>query len=467
MGDSDESFFWDDKEDEYGGFFSTQDFQNNHSFEAANQSLYDEDSFSKRITLSPDSDQPVLSFSPQNEGEEDSSSHSSPLGLTLSKTPSFLSLLQRSLSKGKHAIINSDNTNLDNQPKKKMDDLGSEKLKASNFPAFFIQIGSWQRVTRHEGDLTAKLYYAKRKLVWEVLDGALKSKIEIQWSDITAIRAITPDNEPGTLEIELNQPPVFYREINPQPRKHTLWQQASDFTGGQAPIWRRHYVKFPTGMLDKHYEKLLQCDQRLSALSQKPFPSHESPYFDPTMFGISQFSLIFNGYVMNFPYTNDGGNISQVAAQTNPPPTSWDEGNQANFLSHHQQYYQPNVGLLSDIEQHLLGESHAVPLENQATVVESMSSWMGPTDVGLNYLDVSPSYLQGNSGNDDQVRHIAGNYNNIPNVTEALYSQNVNWQLPPADDDSLYMEQQMMSNNNSLPPYFFNPGTNPTTGGFF
>lgn len=40
------------------------------------------------------------------------------------------------------------------------------------------------------------------------------------------------------LSVQLNQPPLFYREINPQPRKHTLWQQASDFTGGQAPVYR-------------------------------------------------------------------------------------------------------------------------------------------------------------------------------------------------------------------------------------
>ncbi|KAG6424884.1 hypothetical protein SASPL_115307 [Salvia splendens] len=206
-----------------------------HAFQLANQSMYEEDSSGvKTIRLSLESD--------HQEGDEEMSS---PLGLTLSKTPSFLNLLEMSLSKAR-----------------KSDDLGSlEKLKASNFAALYIRIGSWQRMTRHEGDLTAKMYYAKRKLVWE-----------------------------------LNQPPLFYREVNPQPRKHTLWQQASDFTGGQAPVWRRHYVSFPPGLLDRHYEKLLQCDPRLRALSEKPFPSHESPYFDPTMFAISQLSLGFNNY---------------------------------------------------------------------------------------------------------------------------------------------------------------------------
>ena len=58
-----------------------------------------------------------------------------------------------------------------------------------------------QCISRYEGDLVAKCYYAKHKLVWEVLDGGLKSKIEIQWSDITALKATCPENGPGTLDI--------------------------------------------------------------------------------------------------------------------------------------------------------------------------------------------------------------------------------------------------------------------------
>ncbi|XP_016503628.2 uncharacterized protein LOC107821696 [Nicotiana tabacum] len=170
-----------------------------------------------------------------------------------------------------------------NKNRSKMEDFAavSEKLKASNFPAIKLKIGDWERVSRYEGDLIAKCYYAKRKLVWEILDGPLKSKIEMQWSDIIAIRAIILQNDQsGVLEIELNQPPSFYRETNPQPRKHTLWQQTSDFTGGQAPTYRRHWVRFPPGVLDKHYEKLLHYDARLNELSKQPFPSQLSPYFE-------------------------------------------------------------------------------------------------------------------------------------------------------------------------------------------
>lgn len=47
----------------------------------------------------------------------------------------------------------------------------------------------------------AKCYFAKHKLVWEVLDGGLKSKIEIQWSDIMVLKADLPDDGPGALTL--------------------------------------------------------------------------------------------------------------------------------------------------------------------------------------------------------------------------------------------------------------------------
>lgn len=47
----------------------------------------------------------------------------------------------------------------------------------------------------------AKCYFAKHKIVWEMLDGSLKNKIEIQWSDIVGLNANYPDDEPGTLNI--------------------------------------------------------------------------------------------------------------------------------------------------------------------------------------------------------------------------------------------------------------------------
>ncbi|KAL2617737.1 hypothetical protein AAZV13_08G204900 [Glycine max] len=207
----------------------------------------------------------------------------SPLGLRLRKSPSLLDLIQMRLSqqeesKKKDQKASSSSSSAAAAAAAAAAD---SKLKASNFPGTILKIGTWEYKSRYEGDLVAKCYFAKHKLVWEVLDGCLKNKIEIPWSDIMAIKANYPEDGPGTLEVVLARRPLFFREINPQPRKHTLWQATSDFTGGQASINRRHFLQCPQGLLGKHFEKLIQCDPRLNYLSQHPDLVLDSPYFEP------------------------------------------------------------------------------------------------------------------------------------------------------------------------------------------
>lgn len=197
----------------------------------------------------------------------------SPLGLRLRKSPSLLDLIQMKLSQQNASKL----ANVDKKDHKGTND----KLKASNFPGSILKIGTWEYKSRYEGGLVAKCYFAKHKLVWEVLDGGLKNKIEIQWSDIVAIKANYPDDELGTLDVVLARRPLFFRETNPQPRKHTLWQATSDFTGGQASIHRRHFLKCPPGTLGKHFEKLIQCDPRLNFLSQQHEIVLDCPFFEP------------------------------------------------------------------------------------------------------------------------------------------------------------------------------------------
>ncbi|XP_074325102.1 uncharacterized protein LOC141661966 isoform X1 [Apium graveolens] len=202
----------------------------------------------------------------------------SPLGLRLRKSPSLLELIQMRLSQP------SESKPRGAQPKKEYRGSGAgssdSKLKASNFTASVLRIGTWEYKSRYEGDLVAKCYFAKHKLVWEVLDGGLKNKIEIQWSDIIGLKAAYPDDEPGTLDVAIVRQPLFFRETNPQPRKHTLWQATSDFTGGQASINRLHSLQCSPGLLGKHFEKLIQCDPRLNCLSKQAEISLESPYFE-------------------------------------------------------------------------------------------------------------------------------------------------------------------------------------------
>ncbi|XP_057722859.1 uncharacterized protein LOC130936731 [Arachis stenosperma] len=208
----------------------------------------------------------------------------SPLGLRLKKSPSLLDLIQMKLSQGSVPVTNTESDNLSCLGKKDTRAAAGtssvDKLKASNFPASLLKIGTWEYKSKYEGDLVAKCYFAKHKLVWEILEGGLKSKIEIQWSDITALKANCPEDGPSSLSVVLARQPLFFRETNPQPRKHTLWQATSDFTDGQASKHRQHLLQCPQGLLTKHFEKLIQCDARLNFLSQQPDIILDSPHFE-------------------------------------------------------------------------------------------------------------------------------------------------------------------------------------------
>lgn len=43
---------------------------------------------------------------------------------------------------------------------------------------------------------------------------------------------------------------------------------------------RQHYLQCTQGLLNKHYERLIQCDRRLNLVSQQPDLVLDSPYFD-------------------------------------------------------------------------------------------------------------------------------------------------------------------------------------------
>ncbi|KAA8545245.1 hypothetical protein F0562_020029 [Nyssa sinensis] len=468
--------YWNNKDDGFSGFSTSENVQNalfgsvnpNKNVASGFQSP---EAVSKRIRLSTE-------FSEQ-EVEVNCSEESSPLGLTLRKTPSLLNLVEMKLSQGS-------NTNYSNNLNPKMDDFVSqtvsEKLKASSLPASALKIGSWERISRHEGDLTVKCYYAKRKLVWEVLEWALKSKIEIQWSDILAIRAIIGDGEPGILAIELDEPPLFFRETNPQPRKHTLWQQTSDFTGGQAPFYRRHYIKFPPGVLDKHYEKLLQCDQQFPPWLHYPSPSiptpsfvppHHVQYFKPTTgpplcimdsnspLSVTDFSrrdekiyeyafenqekAVWNQGVNNT--VNTFGRGDQI--QGLPFTASITQANAAipcqayRVLSYGEEAKRPNPNnaLVSDIENHLLGDSQVVCSDDKNILakVSTMCSLLEPLE-------------EANS------RNIGGDHSILsttehPRVDdEVLYPQPIHGFPPQVSNENLMMN--LPSDNSSYPFVF-------------
>ncbi|XP_072975980.1 uncharacterized protein [Typha angustifolia] len=244
----------------------------------------------------------------------DISEETSPLGLSLMKTPSLLDSV--------HKILNQENVDIPSNSRQTTKSRGpnvpKDDRKAVNFPAKLIMIGPWKMRSRNQGDIVVKFYIAKEKLLWEILQDGLKKKIQFLWDDISAISAVFLNEKGSNLEVELKRQPAFYQEIDPLPRRPTYWETIKDFTNGSASKWRRHYLEFDKGVLEKHYEKLLRHNPPLLALSQKPFCCN-SPFFESinlrTLNCPFAAKLPFDEKSAILPHMSNGGDIYTPTSQ--------------------------------------------------------------------------------------------------------------------------------------------------------
>ncbi|PON57605.1 hypothetical protein TorRG33x02_293340 [Trema orientale] len=117
-----------------------------------------------------------------------------------------------------------------------------------------------------DGDLVANFNYTKKNLVWEILERGLSIKLMlgIKWEHIVGMRVSLEENQPGILEVELSEPPLFSKDIDRQPRvTGPDLPEILDFTNGEATLLRnKHYLIFPSGALDEHFKKLVDSEPR-------------------------------------------------------------------------------------------------------------------------------------------------------------------------------------------------------------
>ncbi|XP_024020061.1 uncharacterized protein LOC21384258, partial [Morus notabilis] len=244
-----------------------------------------------------------------------------PLGLKLDKAKFFMDSNQEKISHKQRGNLATQigHSDLKSLPEK-------EARKASKIVTFLLKIGSWQRVSRNEEDVVAKCYFSKRRFVWEILENGLKKKIEIQWEYILSMRVVIIEYQPGILEVELNQQPMFFGETDPEPKKHSRWKHIADFTDGQATICRKHFLKFPPGAFDKHLKKLLRFEPRFLQMCQSTFPRLQNPYFHSDLHHVGEnisFECFGNGPEMNSfqqsPYSRDFNNTLSFGCNGNDP----------------------------------------------------------------------------------------------------------------------------------------------------
>ncbi|KAK7327898.1 hypothetical protein VNO77_21991 [Canavalia gladiata] len=204
--------------------------------------------------------------------------------------------------KGPLPVGTKDKSNATCQKTKK----GASTPKAVHFHATLLKIGAFQ------------------KLMWDIQDEDtfLKHRIEIQWWNILAMHAAMEKNKSGILEIELDKPPTFSHETSLRSKRPSSFEPLQDFTQGQALTYRRHYLEFSPGVLDKYYAELLQFDKRLLKLSQVPYPSLIFPYFDPKLPLLYQGTTnpVLDGTTQTNATNNDQPPIMMSSQQTEVEP---------------------------------------------------------------------------------------------------------------------------------------------------
>ena len=124
----------------------------------------------------------------------------------------------------------------------------SDTSQATHLPVSRLNIGNWTLVAKHEEHVLLSLYWAERKLVWEVLHLGVVRKMEVDFEDVVGmdLSSAGPD-ESERLQVELGRPPRFYREAPGGAGGSTNYVYTTDFTSGQASQVSRHVLHFPNG----------------------------------------------------------------------------------------------------------------------------------------------------------------------------------------------------------------------------
>lgn len=155
--------------------------------------------------------------------------------------------------------------------------------KAAHLEAKELIIGHWHRKANPyvPKDLVVKIYFAQRKLIWEIMHDHLKNKVEIKWQEIVALRTYLMEDDSEVLQVEVSKLPKFSRETNLNPRSHIKWEEnRNDFTGGEAMKSRFYTMICAPRVLFSNVYKLLQSDSRLDKLSKGYFPSRNTTHSD-------------------------------------------------------------------------------------------------------------------------------------------------------------------------------------------
>ncbi|PON48213.1 hypothetical protein PanWU01x14_238630 [Parasponia andersonii] len=164
-----------------------------------------------------------------------------------------------------------------------------------------------QRQGRQYGDVVAKFFFGWKRMAWEIRETGLTNRIEIKWEQIVGMRVFLGDgNQLGILEVELNRPPLFFKETDPRPRRLIRGDQVPDFTDDQATNFREDYnplTQLPSAGNENQF----------SANSDFEGAANESINGSASLTGIEEAMNAVSIHVMN---GNNYGQVESTGSET-------------------------------------------------------------------------------------------------------------------------------------------------------
>ncbi|KAL8115023.1 uncharacterized protein LOC141665536 [Apium graveolens] len=188
---------------------------------------------------------------------------------------------------------------------------------------------------------------------------------------------------------------------------------------------RRHLITFPPGILDKHYEKLLQCDQRLFNLSQKPFPTLNSPFFN-------------SGHVQNLQVTTNNHRLGYFKDSITPGVVSQ--------LPYVQNFGAP-IGFLQNSQSLLSPKPHTANVDLNSAILDERANNVNYVieSEGAVYLGQGANILYQNCDGDE-----SGSSNTPTDTSGLLFADDAGNQILLDDINSLIQLEGMNSNTNNI-----------------
>jgi len=135
----------------------------------------------------------------------------------------------------------------------------SADSSAAHLAVSRLTIGSWNLVAKHDEHVLLSMYWAERKMVWEVLHAGVVRKMEVGFEDVVeAVLSSAGPEEPERLVLELARPPRFFKEqiTLAGGTKTANYVYTTDFTSGQASQVSRHILYFAAGIASVHAEAM-------------------------------------------------------------------------------------------------------------------------------------------------------------------------------------------------------------------